>query len=99
MRIVFMGSAALALPSLMQLAQHTEHEVVGVITQPDRPAGRKRFLTPCPVNVVASSMNLKKSVHLEKISSDEMVELMQDWKPDLWLWWHMVNIYQSVSYL
>ena len=82
MRIVFMGSAALALPSLMQLDQQAEHEVVGVITQPDRPAGRKRFLTPCPVNVAASSMNLKVCTP-EKISSDEMVEQMQDWKPDL----------------
>ena len=82
MRIVFIGSAALALPSLMQLDQKAEHEVVGVITQPDRPTGRKRFLTPCPVNVVASSMNLKVCTP-EKISSDEMAELMQDWKPDL----------------
>lgn len=82
MRIVFMGSAALAVPSLMQLAQHTEHEVVGVITQPDRPAGRKRLLTPCPVKAVATSMNLKVCTP-EKIACDEMVELMQDWKPDL----------------
>ena len=57
MRIVFMGSAALAVPSLIQLAQNVEHELVGVITQPDS-AGRKRLLTPCPVKVVASSMNL-----------------------------------------
>ena len=82
MRIVFLGSAALALPSLMQLAQQAEHEVVGVITQPDRPAGRKRLLTPCPVKVVATSMNLKVCTP-EKIACDEMMVQMQDWKPDL----------------
>ena len=82
MRIVFMGSAALAVPSLIQLAQHVEHELVGVITQPDRPAGRKRLLTPCPVKVIASSMNLKVCTP-EKISGDEMIGQMQDWKPDL----------------
>ena len=78
MRIVFMGSAALAVPSLMQLAQNVEHELVGVITQPDRPAGRKRLLTPCPVKVVASSMNLNVCTP-EKISGDEMIGQMQDW--------------------
>ncbi len=82
MRIVFMGSAPLALPSLQQLVQKTDHEVVGVITQPDRPAGRKRLLTPCPVKAVASSMNLRVCTP-EKISCDEMVELMQNWQPDL----------------
>ena len=82
MRIVFMGSAALAVPSLQLLVQRAEHEVVGVITQPDRPAGRKRLLTPCPVKAVASSMNLTICTP-EKISCDEMVEQIQDWQPDL----------------
>lgn len=82
MRIVFMGSAALAVPSLKKLVQAREHDVVGIITQPDRPAGRKRLLTPCPVNVFASSMNLMICTP-EKISCDQMIEQIQDWQPDL----------------
>ena len=51
MKIVFAGSPAYALPSLEALAK--ECEVVGVITQPDRPVGRKRTLTPTPVKQYA----------------------------------------------
>ncbi len=51
MKIVFAGTPAYALPSLEALAK--ECEVVGVITQPDRPVGRKRTLTPTPVKQYA----------------------------------------------
>jgi methionyl-tRNA formyltransferase len=47
MRIVFFGSGAFGLPTLQMLA--TEHEVVGVITQPDKPAGRGGSMTPTPI--------------------------------------------------
>lgn len=47
LRLVFFGSGAFGLPTLEQLAG--EHRVEAVVTQPDRPAGRKRVLTPTPV--------------------------------------------------
>ena len=47
MRIVFAGTPDFAVPSLRAAAQH--NEVVAVYTQPDRPAGRGRELTPSPV--------------------------------------------------
>jgi len=46
-RIVFMGSPEFAIPSLEAL--HEKYELVAVVTQPDRPAGRGRTLTPCAV--------------------------------------------------
>ncbi len=52
MRLVFAGTpdfAATALKSLLQ----TDHEVVGVYSQPDRPPGRGRKLTPSPVKQVS----------------------------------------------
>lgn len=57
MRIVFMGSGAFAVPSLDALAA-SRHKVVGVITQPDKPAGRGRQITPCPVAEAAVRLGL-----------------------------------------
>ncbi|MFQ3647042.1 MAG: methionyl-tRNA formyltransferase [Anaerolinea sp.] len=50
-RIVFMGTPEFAVPSLNALIRH--HEVVGVVTQPDRPAGRGGELRPPPVKQLA----------------------------------------------
>lgn len=52
MRIVFMGSPEFALPTLRRLIE-SEHEVSGVVTQPDRPAGRGRTLRPPPAKELA----------------------------------------------
>ena len=51
MKIVFAGSPAYALPALEALCG--EGRVVGVITQPDKPVGRKKILTPTPVKQFA----------------------------------------------
>ena len=52
MRILFWGTPSFAVPSLRALLGEG-HEVVGVVTRPDRPTGRGRVLTPPPVKVVA----------------------------------------------
>ncbi len=51
MRVLFMGTPPFAVPSLELLAEN--FEVVGVVTQPDRPAGRGKKLTPPPVKELA----------------------------------------------
>lgn len=51
LRIVFLGSGAFGVPTLEHLARH--HDLVGVVSQPDRPAGRGRDLTPTPVSAWA----------------------------------------------
>lgn len=56
MKIVFAGSPAYALPALEALCQRGE--VVGVITQPDRPVGRKKLLTPTPVKQFATERGI-----------------------------------------
>jgi len=55
MRILFWGTPDFAVPSLRALDDEG-HEVVGVVTQPDRPAGRGRRLTPSPVREAAEAM-------------------------------------------
>lgn len=58
MKIAFAGSPRFAVPALKML--HAEGEdIVGVLTNPDRPVGRKRILTPTPVKQCAVELGLK----------------------------------------
>ena len=52
MKIVFMGTPDFSVPVLETIIREG-YEVVGVVTQPDRPVGRKRILTPTPVKQIA----------------------------------------------
>ncbi len=84
MRIVFMGSAALAVPSLKALLERSDDEVVSVVSQPDRPAGRRRELTPCPLKAFAEARGLQ-TLTPEKIGAPESVEALRALKPDLYV--------------
>ena len=84
MRIVFMGSAELAVPSLRALLDCAEVEVVGVVSQPDRPAGRKRLLTPCPLKAFAESRGLRVMTP-EKVGEAASVEALSGLMPDLFV--------------
>jgi len=57
MKIVFMGTPAFAVPSLQMLVEEG-YNVVAVLSQPDRPQGRKKILTPSPVKEAALSLGL-----------------------------------------
>ena len=50
-RVVFMGTPSYSIPVLEMLIKNTN--VVGVVTQPDRPIGRKKIITPCPIKKLA----------------------------------------------
>lgn len=69
MRIIFAGTPSTALPSLERL--HRDHEVIGVFTRPPAPVGRKRVLTPSPVETWAREHGLP--VHTPTKLSDEYV--------------------------
>lgn len=56
--VVFLGTSQFSVPSLQALAQDASFEVLAVITQPDRPAGRKMMLTPPPVKTEALELKL-----------------------------------------
>lgn len=59
MKIVFFGTPEIALPCLESLAKAKDIEVIGVVTQPDKPVGRKQTLTPPPVKTLATELKLK----------------------------------------
>jgi methionyl-tRNA formyltransferase len=83
-RIVFMGSAEIAIPSLKAILSDGNSEVAGVVTQPDRPAGRRRTPTPCPLNAFATGQGLS-IITPEKVGSPEAVEALAALKPDLFV--------------
>lgn len=72
-----MGSPDFALPSLRALASH--YDVVGVITQPDKPSGRGRELKSPPVKILAQELNIP-IIQPEKLRDTTQLEI---WKPDL----------------
>lgn len=80
MRIVFMGTPEFAVPTLEWLIS-SEHQVVSVYTQPDRPAGRGRGLAASPVKTVALRHSLEVRQPL-KMGPDE-VEHLASLKPDV----------------
>jgi methionyl-tRNA formyltransferase len=81
MRIVFMGSPEFALPSLRALIA-SEHEVVGVFTQPDRPTGRGRRLAPPPVKTFAEQHGIP-VFQPRSISRPENIEQLRALRPDI----------------
>lgn len=59
MRIVYMGTGEIGLPTLKWLVENQgSHEVVGVFTQPDKKIGRKQLLTPPEVKVLAEEAGI-----------------------------------------
>lgn len=80
-RVVFMGTPDFSVLSLRTLIEEG-YEVVGVVTQPDRPVGRKRVLTPPPVKVEAEKHGIPVLQPL-KIREKEEYEKVFALKPDL----------------
>ena len=81
MNIVFMGTPDFAVPSLEALLK-AEYRVVGVVTQPDRPKGRKKTMTPPPVKLVAERHGLP-VLQPERLRAPEAVEALAALQPDL----------------
>ena len=81
MRVVFMGSADFAVPSLDALYQNG-YQISGVITQPDREKGRGKKLAATPVKILAESLGLA-VFQPEKVNSPESIETIRAMQPDL----------------
>ena len=58
MRILFIGTGAICLPTLRMLHDRRDHELVGVVTQPDKPAGRDQKLTPPPIKTAIQQLSI-----------------------------------------
>jgi methionyl-tRNA formyltransferase len=79
-KIIFIGTGEFGLPTFMTLSQEDDFEIVLVITQPDKPAGRKLIITPSPIKIAAEKNNITvlQPEHLADVT--EKITLL---KPDL----------------
>ncbi len=82
MRVVFMGSADVSCEMLDALLRAPGIQVAGVVTQPDRPAGRHRHLTPCPGKQKAAGHGLP-VITPGNINSEEALAQLSAWAPDV----------------
>lgn len=86
MRILFAGTPEYAVPSLRALAGlKPQHEVAGVVTQPDRPRGRSREPAPPPVKEAALALSLpgERIFQPESINEAEVLAALRALEPDL----------------
>lgn len=81
MRVLFMGTSEFAVPSLENLISHN-FEIIGVVTQPDRPSGRGRKLKPSPIKSTALGHDLN-IYQPEKVRDPDFVKILRHLKPDV----------------
>jgi methionyl-tRNA formyltransferase len=81
MRIVFCGTPQFAVPALKHLLRQTDVEIIGVLTQPDRPRGRGQEVSFSPVKEAALAANLN-VYQPEKIRAPETEALLRNLAPD-----------------
>ncbi len=83
MKVLFLGTPDFAVPSLERLIAWNEVDVVGLVTQPDRPAGRGKNISAGPTKVVALSHGIP-VLQPEKLSkAPEVVQAMQELNADI----------------
>ncbi|WP_455265980.1 methionyl-tRNA formyltransferase [Phascolarctobacterium sp.] len=82
MRIVFMGTPDFAVGSLQALCESGKHEIVGVVTQPDRPKGRGNKMLMTPVKEYALEQGLT-VYQPQKVKTPEFVQTLRELQPEL----------------
>lgn len=78
-----MGSSSASAECLRALLREPSLEVVGVVTQPDRPAGRGKSLTPCALAQYAEKAGLSAIIKPVNVNSESAMVQIRDWKPDV----------------
>lgn len=81
MRVLFWGTPEFALPALRALTGEG-HDVVGVVTQPDRPAGRGRVLSTSPVKEAATAEGIP-VLQPERARGDALITSIREMEPEM----------------
>ena len=81
MRVVFFGTPEIAIPTLLKLKEY----VIAVVTQPDRPSGRGRKITPSPVKEKAISLGIEKIFQPETTKDKKFREDLRILEPDFFV--------------
>jgi methionyl-tRNA formyltransferase len=80
MRIVFIGTGAIGVPVVRML--HEKHDLVGIVTQPDKPAGRKQMMTPPPIKA-AMADRAPPIFQPRRIRSDDAIAQIRKLGPEV----------------
>lgn len=81
MRIVFIGAGEIGVPTLQALLK-SAHEVVGVVTQPDKPVGRSQLIEPSPIKKALSETEIA-VLQPARIKDRQAIEEIRALKPDV----------------
>ncbi|MEK6529192.1 MAG: methionyl-tRNA formyltransferase, partial [Nitrospirota bacterium] len=81
MKLIFFGTPEFALPTL-KILLNSKHEVLAVVTQPDRQSGRGRRITSCPVKLEAQKAGLKVFQPL-RVKDGEFIEELKKMNPSV----------------
>lgn len=84
LNIVFMGTPEFALPTLEKIL-HSRHRIVGVVTRPDRPAGRGQKMLPPPVKQFARDHHLSPVFQPELLKDPDFISALRALKADLFV--------------
>ncbi len=82
MRIVFLGTGEIGVPTLRLLLGSAEHHILACVTQPDKPVGRRQELQPSPVKVAAQARHVP-IFQPQKIREQSAVEQLRYLRPDV----------------
>jgi len=82
-RTVFLGSGRFGIESLVRLDGHPDVELVGVVTVPARPAGRRQRLTPSDVELAARELGVRTILTPVRLRSSEAIAAVLDLRPEL----------------
>jgi methionyl-tRNA formyltransferase len=83
LKVLFLGTPEFAVPTLKELIAFPQTEVVGVVCQPDRPAGRGNKVHVPPVKEVALKHNIPVLQPVKLAKEPQVVQAMRDLDPDL----------------
>lgn len=83
LKIYFAGSGRIAVPVLETLYKSEAVEIVGVGTQPDRPVGRKKVLTPTPLGAAAAELGVQTLHKFDNINAPEALEAIRACAPQM----------------
>ncbi|MDP9100013.1 MAG: methionyl-tRNA formyltransferase, partial [Verrucomicrobiota bacterium] len=82
MRVLFIGTGEIGVPVLRWLIESPEHELIGVVTQPDKPVGREQGIEPPPIKAALAG-NAVPIFQPKQMKSEEAVAEIRALAPDV----------------
>src|SRR3954471_11036343 len=82
MRVLFSGTGEIGVPVLRSLLKSNQHELIGIVTQPDKPVGREQRIEAPPIKAAMGSNNLP-VLQPSRIKAGEAIAEIRELSPDV----------------